>query len=65
MKKSLVLLTVAVFLLTVSASAKMKITKYAISIDEPVTAQNTAAALAEFHQRIDSRLDCWCSWKPS
>ena len=50
MKKSLVLLTGAALLLSVSAYAKVKVTKYAITIDEPVNAQNTAAALKEFQK---------------
>ena len=51
MKKSLVMLTGAALLLSVTASAKMRITKYAITIDEPVTAENTAKALSEFQSK--------------
>ena len=47
MKRSLVFLTGVALLLSVSASATVRVSKYAISIDEPVTAENTAKALAD------------------
>ena len=47
MKKSLIMLTGAALLLTVSASATVRVSKYAITIDEPVTAENTAKAWAD------------------
>lgn len=47
MKRSILLLTGAVMLLSATASAKVRVTKYAITIDEPANEQN-AAALAEF-----------------
>ena len=47
MKKSLVILTGAALLLSVSASATVRVSKYAITIDEPVTAENTAKAWAD------------------
>ena len=51
MKKSSLFLTGAALLLTCSAYAKVNVSKYAITIDEPVTAQNTAAAWAEFQKK--------------
>ena len=49
-KKSLAILTGAALLLSVSATAKVRVSKYSITINEPVTAQNTAAAAAEFQK---------------
>ena len=50
MKRSILLLTGAVMLLSATASAKVRVSKYAITIDEPANEQNAAAALAEFRK---------------
>ena len=51
MKNSFLFLTGAVLLLAGNVYARVSVSKYAITIDEPVTAQNTAAAWAEFQKK--------------
>ena len=50
MKKSSLFLTAAALLLAGNVYARVSISKYAITIDEPVTAQNTAKAWASFQK---------------
>lgn len=51
MKKSVVMLMGAALLVSLSASAKITASKYSITINEPVTEQNFAAAFAESKQK--------------
>ena len=51
MRKSIVLLSSAAFLLAFSASAKVNVSKYSITIDEPVNEQNFGAAFAECQKK--------------
>lgn len=51
MKKSFLFLAGAALLLTGNVYARVNVSKYAITIDEPVTAQNTAAAWAECQKK--------------
>ena len=51
MKKSFLFLTGAALLLTGNVYARVNVSKSAITIDEPATAQNTAGAWAEFQKK--------------
>lgn len=51
MKKSVVMLMGAALLLSLSASAKVSVSKYSITINEPVTETNFAAAWAECQKK--------------
>lgn len=51
MKKSFLFMTGAALLLAGNVHARVNVSKYAITIDEPVTAQNTAAAWAECQKK--------------
>ena len=51
MKKSFLFVTGAALLLTGNVYARVNVSKYAITIDEPVTARNTAAAWAECQKK--------------